>query len=233
VTIERVHRRIVWACAALAATAGAAHASLGCVPAMRQVGPPLNVSPGAPATPCERSDWIYLVPADVPRDNLLARRAPGAYRYASGVGAFTTLRPTTMPVDPLPIEAVLRDPLSPTLRRHHEPARRYRTRRLVGNGLMGAGSFLIACGFGLGAALADVGEDPTLPVGLFVGGLGGGLLSMLIGQALVPEGARAEMLFRDHLFYPQEDDMGEVVSGVAAHNARTRARCAAAPALPR
>ncbi len=216
----------------LVAGFGVALSLAGCGPMMRQVGAPLHVEPGPPTTHCEADDWVFLVPSDMPRDNALARRAPNAYRFGSGVGAYQSLLPPTLPVQPLSVVNLLGGASSPAYARHVAPVAPYRARLRAGDGLMIAGVAVILGGLVASSIMLERGVDDGLMLGVLLGTLGGGAALGLVGYSIVPEAVRMEALFRDHLFFPQEDDMREVARRVGAYNQATRARCGGAPGAP-
>jgi len=198
-----------------------------CVPHMRAVGPPLAVPPGPPTSRCEAAQWLYLVPADVDRDERTVRGAPDYYRYARGVGVTVGLPPVGTTMFPLPVTDVLHRPSSAALlRRHLAPTSGSHGRRAVGFGVIVGSAVLAALG-GVAVAGATSADDAQTTVVSILGVGGIGLVGILVGLAILPsDEMQGAMLYREHLFYPHEDDLDEARSSVAAHNTWRRQRCA-------
>ncbi len=219
----------------LTVAAVAAAALGGCAPLMRQVGAPLHLPSGLPDTPCERADWIYLVPAEAVRDPAAALRSPGMYRHGGGVAAFRVLADRTTLVWPLAVESVLPEGSGPFLERHFAPLQPHRARRRAGVALMASGAVLALGGLAAGltvdalttGAVRDGREEADpLALGLLLGGLLGGITLAVVGYSVVPEPAWMHTIHREHLFYPGDDDLAPVTREVSDRNALTRARCA-------
>jgi hypothetical protein len=209
-----------------------------CAPLVRQTGAPLRLPSSLPDTPCERADWIYLVPAEAVQDPAAALRSPGVYRYGGGLAAFRTLTFGATLVPPLALTSVLPEGSEPFLERHLEPLRPHRPRMRTGVALMVSGGAIALGGVIAGATVDALTTDPVrdgreasndIATGLILGGVVGGFALAMIGYSIVPEQRWMESIYRDHFVGPNEDDVTLVSRGVSERNASTRARCAREP----
>jgi len=208
-----------------------------CAPGVSTIrlGRPVALESGEPANPCERADWIEMVPTRASTSQgdqtgggrgwveitTVSERVPGYAMWTIGSERPRDLRRVLPLMRESQLEADHLIRIAPILRRQE----RAHTLAITSMVMLGAGLTVLAIGSAsYGSAMYDI-------------GLWGGLT--LTVAALVPAfwfrsvnpsaDERAYALPRTYVVVPGEDDLAAAQRGATTINLGTRARCGGAP----